>query len=53
MSKRKSSNELDRPMPKQRKEAKVEINTTNCDDPFWGDGVNEKMQSMTLKNPHC
>lgn len=30
MSKRKSSNDLERPMPKQRKQVKVEINTTNC-----------------------
>lgn len=30
MSKRKSSNDLDRPLPKQRKQAKVEINTKNC-----------------------
>ena len=30
MSKRKSSNDLERPMPKQRKQAKVEINTKNC-----------------------
>lgn len=34
MSKRKSSNELDRPLPKQRKQAKVEINILPINIPF-------------------
>lgn len=56
MSKRKSSNELDRPMPKQRKEVKVEINTTNCDSAEWafrrldaGDILSKKLVRQYIK----
>jgi hypothetical protein len=56
LSKRKSSNELDRPLPKQRKQAKVTINQQNCSSAEWAFrrlGAGDMQLSKKLVRQKC
>lgn len=56
MSKRKSSNDLDRPLPKQRKQAKVTINQQNCVSAEWAFrrlGAGDMQLSKKLVRQKC